>query len=265
MAFDNILTAVVLVSCCALLLWINKRYFLHTCKRLFGMAEEFTYEMYLAILCIHLVAAQQMIVFLLLDWHLAVVAWIVCLPLNIRAIKRLYEHKTVRENYEKFCEEATVVDDAAEQSVYYEGKFLSKRYVDKKAEEYRREWKKWEFLSVDDVREKKYGWVIVNAYHRFDWIWYHICGPCYIVVTWIVTGALGDGYTSWLGNPGYERIIYDAIHWYGIAALGYLVVYWLAKRDPIRIEEGWRVMFHVGTVAILLVWWIIFVRLQMMT
>ncbi len=216
--------------------------------------------MFLVILCIHLDIAEHIIVFLFLDWRIAVILWILTFFINSYLFrKRLACSRKARELYEKIITKHE--QKRQTKMVYSDGKFVSSDYMEEKQVE------EWRSISSEDVRNKAYGPIIVTPYVRYDWIWVHFAGPGVFTLAALLHGVIGmeQIYYSALSTIG--KIAYDAVWWYGVATIGYWIGYWVERITPAGQRKGnsfsgWRNWYHFVYVVFFIVWWIFFVFFQ---
>lgn len=259
MAFYTVPVTVAILLLGVCMLWINKCMFSLSCKKVYSGALTYTYEMFLVSFCIHFDIAEMVLLFCVFNRKVAGMLWLGSTLVNVYIFKyRAREWRWVKRLYDR------VLEKQQRQS--------EKRPAKKKASLWKMKEKPqepWQRILPSDVKDMNYGPVIVTPYVRYNWMLVHFAGLGFSVLLSLLHTIATTYHLYASVSFVMEEVIFDAFWWYGVAAIVYWIGYWLQNFKPwcdrkIRYE-GWRNWYHLSYGVFFILWWALFIVLQLST
>ena len=201
-----------------------------------------SYNAYLSLNFLCIDAVIQAIVFLIFDWYISVIVWILSIPLYLSIFSFLYKIRHGETRYKITTQEIK------------KGKQKVPKSQTKPLILYG-----YSFENKDpDYRSFLLHTAVLNSKSCICWLYIHLGAPAFIWINILLEKA---GLLPQLILPNTSiEIFYDIVCSYGFCSIVYWIGYLLY---PMSIRyENWRHWYHIMYFVFYAIWWFIFVLIE---
>lgn len=207
----------------------------------FLQKKSISYDLYSALHFVWIDATVQTIIFLMFDWHISALLWLTTIPLSLWLFKYLYKNKIFVKKYNVFTEKFSVSPQNN-----------TKTKVDILLQ---RELRKEEYID----RPILFNTVISNPIYHISWLSVHLSAPALIWISIFLESTTllpSISFSSTL-----DQMLYDVLCSYGACS----IIYWIGYAiDSMGFRyKNWRRWYHVIYFVFLIIWWTLFVLVEL--
>lgn len=205
--------------------------------------EPISYELYIAYRNVWLDALTQSLIFLIFDWYIAALLWLVSILSNFLLFVFLQKRSFYASGYRNFKKRE---ENISEQKTSFHSQITRAR----------------EYFSSSEkggIRSFFHGTAVSTPKYHVSWLSIHLSAPALLWIRILYTEA--SLLSSVSCSTVFGQITYDILCSYGICAL----VYWGGYiADAIHYRfDGWRRWYHIGYSIFFAIWWILFVLIEL--
>ena len=209
------------------------------CIKHIASRKTLSYNLYSAHRNIWIDAVAQVVIFLLFDWHIAVLLWVVTIPLSLYFFKYLYKSKACIKKHSLFEQKFQIAPQKAVMQ--------SKTYRTYKAQR-----------EKNEDRSILFNTAVSNPGYHVSWLSVHLAAPALLWIS-ILLKKMALLPELPCGSL-FEQILYDIFCSYGVCSLAYWGGY-LIEGTHYRFEN-WRRWYHVLYFAFCIIWWTLFALVE---
>lgn len=242
MLFNDLRQLLILLLICMLAILAIKAAHQIAINR-YAKRKSISFGLYSAYRYLLIDAIAQVFIFLFFDWHIALVLWLVTIPLGFWLFAFLQKTEIYAKKYNRFVKKQCAPDIPQ----------------DKMEQQAVRRWEH-QYRQQEDVQfSLLYNTAISTPTHHINWLSIHLSAPLLLWISIILEEA------SLLPAPSltssFGRILYDILCSHGICS----IVYWGGYiGDALHYRyDGWLRWYHIGYSVFWIIWWVAFVFVEM--